>query len=83
MAGTHHAEANAWPLMLMAGSSESYQQGMGAFQELDQVGLLKPHVKWVHRRPLLLRDKHLNSAVQIRCEGTLIASTAGYAGEGI
>jgi 2-hydroxyacyl-CoA lyase 1 len=83
MAGTHHAEANAWPLMLMAGSSESYQQGMGAFQELDQVGLLKPHVKWVQCRPLLSRDKHLNSAVQIRCEGTLIASTSGYDGEGI
>ena len=45
MAGTHHAEANTWPMLLLAGSSESYQQGMGAFQEMDQVGLLKPHVK--------------------------------------
>lgn len=47
MAGTHHAEANGWPMLLLAGSSESYQQDMGAFQELDQVGLLKPHVKYV------------------------------------
>jgi len=45
MAGLHHASANAWPMLLLAGSSESFQQDMGAFQELDQVGLLKPHVK--------------------------------------
>jgi 2-hydroxyacyl-CoA lyase 1 len=47
MAGVHHAESNGWPFMLLAGSSETYQRDMGAFQELDQVGLLKPHVKQV------------------------------------
>lgn len=46
MAGTFHASTNAWPLLLLAGSSESFQQDMGAFQELDQVELLKPHLKY-------------------------------------
>jgi hypothetical protein len=82
MAGTHHAEANAWPLMLMAGSSESYQQNMGAFQELDQVGLLKPHVKCVEGLPpFSWRAPDL--VFQIRCEGTILATTPRYNGKGV
>jgi thiamine pyrophosphate-dependent acetolactate synthase large subunit-like protein len=30
---------------MLAGASESFQQNMGAFQELDQVGLLKGESK--------------------------------------
>lgn len=45
MAGTNNAEINTWPMLLLAGSSESFQRDMGAFQELDQVALMKPHVK--------------------------------------
>lgn len=45
MAGIFHAQTNAWPLLVLAGSSESFQQGMGAFQELDQVSYVKPHAK--------------------------------------
>ena len=45
MAGIFHAQTNAWPLLVLAGSSESFQQGMGAFQELDQVAYVRPHAK--------------------------------------
>ena len=45
MAGVGNASANGFPLLLLAGSSETHLVGKGAFQELDAVGLLSPHVK--------------------------------------
>lgn len=45
MAGVGNAEANRWPLLLLAGSSESNLVTKGAFQELDAVSLLTPHTK--------------------------------------
>lgn len=41
LSGIHQGTENAWPIVLLAGSSESHQQNMGAFQELDQVSLMK------------------------------------------
>jgi hypothetical protein len=43
LSGIHHSHMNAWPLVLLAGSSESFQSnvGMGAFQEMDQVSVVK------------------------------------------
>jgi 2-hydroxyacyl-CoA lyase 1 len=49
IAGVGNASANGWPLLLLAGSSESHLVGKGAFQELDAVSLLRPHVKSVVR----------------------------------
>ena len=45
LAGVAHAAANSFPLLMLAGASESFQQNQGAFQELDQVGLLKGETK--------------------------------------
>jgi 2-hydroxyacyl-CoA lyase 1 len=45
IAGVGNAEANAWPLLLLAGSSESHLVGKGAFQEMDAITLLTPHSK--------------------------------------
>ncbi|KAI9894138.1 MAG: hypothetical protein M1814_003992 [Vezdaea aestivalis] len=45
MAGIGNASANIFPLLLLAGSSESHLVSKGAFQELDAVALLTPHVK--------------------------------------
>lgn len=47
LAGVSHAASNGFPLVMLAGASESFQQNMGAFQELDQVGLLKGESKCV------------------------------------
>lgn len=49
MAGVGNASANGWPLLLLAGSSESHQRNKGAFQELDQISLLAPHTKLATR----------------------------------
>ena len=45
MAGIGNASANAFPLLLLAGSSETHLITKGAFQELDAISLLTPHVK--------------------------------------
>ncbi|KAF2215746.1 hypothetical protein CERZMDRAFT_104889 [Cercospora zeae-maydis SCOH1-5] len=51
MAGIPHATANSWPLLVLAGSSETHNAGRGAFQEVDAVAMLTPHVKAAFRPP--------------------------------
>ncbi|KAH0562616.1 hypothetical protein GP486_002708 [Trichoglossum hirsutum] len=43
--GVGNSSANAFPLLLLAGSSESHLTSRGAFQELDAISLLTPHTK--------------------------------------
>lgn len=45
MAGIGNSSANAFPLLLLAGSSETHLVTKGAFQELDAISLLTPHTK--------------------------------------
>lgn len=45
LAGVENARANCFPLLLLAGSSETHQREKGAFQELNQVALLHPYTK--------------------------------------
>ncbi|KAH0536003.1 hypothetical protein FGG08_007102 [Glutinoglossum americanum] len=45
IAGVGNSFANAFPLLLLAGSSESHLTSRGAFQELDAISLLTPHTK--------------------------------------
>ena len=40
-----NASENAWPLLVLAGSHESYLTTKGAFQEMDAISLVTPHVK--------------------------------------
>jgi 2-hydroxyacyl-CoA lyase 1 len=51
LAGVINAQVNCWPLLLIGGSSDTYQEGMGAFQELDQVTLCRPNTKYSTRPP--------------------------------
>ncbi|MCJ1477023.1 hypothetical protein MMC13_005694 [Lambiella insularis] len=53
MAGIGNSHANAFPLLLLAGSSETHLVSRGAFQELDAVSLLTPHTKLAIRPPSL------------------------------
>ncbi|CAG8619394.1 8572_t:CDS:2 [Paraglomus brasilianum] len=53
--GVVNATANCWPFLLLGGSSDTYQQGMGAFQELDQLALLKRQTKYSARPASLLQ----------------------------
>ena len=43
--------ANAFPLLLLGGSSETYWLTKGAFQEMDAISYLSPHTKHTIRPP--------------------------------
>ena len=62
MAGVGNAESNRWPLLLLAGSSESNLVTKGAFQELDAVSLLTPHTKAALRASLESIPRTLSTA---------------------
>ena len=49
IAGVGNASANNFPMLLLAGSCETRLVGKGAFQELDAISLLSPHVKIASR----------------------------------
>ena len=49
LAGVVNAKVNCWPMVLLAGSSDTDQVDMGAFQELDQVEACKAYCKYSAR----------------------------------
>ena len=52
IAGIGNSSANAFPLLLLAGSSETHLVTKGAFQEMDAISLLTPHTKIAVRSSL-------------------------------
>lgn len=40
-----NSSGNCFPMLLLAGSCETFLVGRGAFQELDAISMLSPHVK--------------------------------------
>ncbi|XP_048731281.2 2-hydroxyacyl-CoA lyase 1-like [Ostrea edulis] len=49
LAGMSNAQVNCWPMIIVGGSSEQHQEGMGAFQEYPQVELCRPYCKYSAR----------------------------------
>ena len=49
IAGLSNAWSNGWPMILIGGSSDSYQEGMGAFQEAPQVDAARLFSKYTAR----------------------------------
>ncbi|GAG00652.1 unnamed protein product, partial [marine sediment metagenome] len=49
IAGLANAWANCWPMILIGGANDSYQNGLGAFQEAPQVEAARPFVKYAAR----------------------------------
>ena len=49
IAGLSNAHENCWPMILLGGASNSYQEGMGAFQEAPQVELARYYSKYTAR----------------------------------
>jgi len=47
--GVGNAFLDAVPVIALGGASALSQSGMGAFQEMDQVGMFKPITKWSER----------------------------------
>jgi len=48
LAGLANAQQNRWPMVLIGGASESWRNGMGAFQEERQVLITTPFCKFAH-----------------------------------
>jgi len=48
LSGLANAQQNAWPMILIGGASESWRNGMGAFQEERQVLIATPFCKFAH-----------------------------------
>lgn len=55
IAGLANAWSNCWPMILLGGASDSYQDGRGAFQEAPQVEAARPFVKYAARPESLER----------------------------
>ncbi len=49
IAGLANAWSNCWPMILLGGANDSYQDGQGAFQEAPQVEAARPFVKYAAR----------------------------------
>ena len=49
IAGLSNAWANNWPMVLIGGACDTYQEGMGAFQEAPQVESTRLYTKWTAR----------------------------------
>ena len=49
IAGLSNAAENCWPMVLIGGASNSYQEGRGAFQEAPQVELARYYAKYTAR----------------------------------
>jgi len=49
IAGMANAWANGWPMLLLGGANDSYQNGQGAFQEAPQVETARPYAKYAAR----------------------------------
>ena len=47
--GIYNAYYDACPVVALGGAAPIFEQGRGAFQELDQVSLMKPITKWAER----------------------------------
>ena len=55
IAGLSNAWSNCWPMILLGGANDSYQNGQGAFQEAPQVESARPFVKYGARPDKLSR----------------------------
>lgn len=49
IAGLANAWSNCWPMLLLGGANDSYQNGQGAFQEAPQIESARPYVKYAAR----------------------------------
>lgn len=49
IAGLANAWSNCWPMILLGGAPDSYQDGQGSFQEAPQLEAARPFVKYAQR----------------------------------
>jgi 2-hydroxyacyl-CoA lyase 1 len=70
IAGLANAQANCWPMLLLGGANDSFQNGMGAFQECPQVEAARPFAKYAARPDSLARlPYYVEQAVRASTHG--------------
>ena len=55
IAGMANAWSNCWPMILIGGANDSYQNGQGAFQEAPQIETARPYAKYCARPDSIAR----------------------------
>jgi 2-hydroxyacyl-CoA lyase 1 len=55
VAGMANAWSNCWPMILIGGANDSYQNGQGAFQEAPQIEAARPFAKYCARPDSIAR----------------------------
>jgi 2-hydroxyacyl-CoA lyase 1 len=70
IAGLANAWSNGWPMILLGGAPDTYQDGQGSFQEAPQVEAARPLVKWSRRPDRIERVPfHVEQAVRTSIYG--------------
>ncbi|XP_030758578.1 2-hydroxyacyl-CoA lyase 1 [Sitophilus oryzae] len=69
-AGMANAQINCWPVVVIGGSSPQDHEGIGGFQECNQVELARPYCKYSARPPSVsLIPLHVEKAVRLSKNG--------------
>lgn len=64
--GMANAQVNCWPLLVIGGSAPQDHEGIGGFQECNQVELSRPYCKYAARPPSVpLIPLHVEKAVRL------------------
>ncbi|KAL7033973.1 hypothetical protein ACKWTF_007801 [Chironomus riparius] len=79
--GMANAQINCWPLLVIGGATNEDHEGIGGFQECNQVELSRPYCKYAARPPnASLIPTHVEKAVRLACYGRPGASYLDFPG---
>ncbi|XP_019868137.1 2-hydroxyacyl-CoA lyase 1 [Aethina tumida] len=68
--GMANAQVNCWPLLVIGGSAPQDHEGIGGFQECNQVELARPYSKYSARPPSVqLIPQHVENAIRYAKSG--------------
>ncbi|XP_018561519.1 2-hydroxyacyl-CoA lyase 1 [Anoplophora glabripennis] len=68
--GLANAQINCWPVLVIGGSAAQDHEGIGGFQECNQVELARPYCKYSARPPSIsLIPLHVEKAVRLTKNG--------------
>lgn len=68
--GLANAQINCWPVLVIGGSAPQDHEGIGGFQECNQVELARPYCKYSARPPSIpLIPMHVEKAVRLTRTG--------------
>eukprot|EP01137_Pigoraptor_chileana_P024171 Opistho-2@91656 len=82
LGGMANAQVNCWPMIVIGGSSDSNQEGMGAFQEFPQVEAARLYSKYAARPSSVARIPYfVEKAVRASIYGRPGASYIDLAGD--